>query len=406
MKIFYISYWGVNEGLTVSTVFPNLRILSEYFQVKQIDFYTMERDRSQTVKDYFSPIAKVTHRPVYSKNLGFFLLTKIADWLRIRSTIISNAKTLKPDLVICRGAMAGAFGTLLYKKFGIPFIVESFEPHADYMLESGVWNKKSIRYKFQKKSESEIKKHADFLITVSQNYFRHLQEVEGILPERLKMVPCMVNAADFAFNQQNREVIRNKFGIEANVKVGIYLGKFGSIYYDEEAFQLFKAAERYFKGNFFLFLLSPTPVDEIIVKLRKVDFPLDKVWIGTAPHKEVPDYLSASDFAFSTIKPADCRRFCSPVKDGEYWANGLPILLPDMVGDDSDIIKKEGAGAIFDIKDPDNIQNSFEIIETLISSTIEGRSKIAEIAKKYRNFDLGKAAYEEIMGYYASKKLY
>ncbi len=152
MKIFYISYWGVKEGLTASTVFPNLKILSEDKRVEQIDFFTMERDTDNVFINDFVPIPKVNHWPIYTKILGFFLFTKIADWLRIRKTISSAAKKVKPDLVICRGAMAGAFGTMLHKKFNIPYVVESFEPHAEYMLESGVWKKNSLRWLLQKKN--------------------------------------------------------------------------------------------------------------------------------------------------------------------------------------------------------------------------------------------------------------
>jgi glycosyltransferase involved in cell wall biosynthesis len=396
VKIFYISYWGISEGLTVSTVLPNLKILSEDERVDSIEFFTVERSEDLNFKDIFVPINKVHHHPIHSKNLGFFLFTKIADWLRIKNTISQSAKKMQPDLVICRGAMAGAFGTLLFKKFEIPYLVESFEPHADYMLESGVWKKNGLRFRLQKKTEAEIKKYAKFLVTVSHNYCQHLILAEGIAKERLKMVPCTVNATQFKFNAMERETVRNKLGIGAETRVGIYLGKFGSIYYDKEAFEVFKAAEQYF-DNFFLVLLSPNDKKELTEKLNAVKFPLEKVWVGTLAHSEVPNYLSAADFAFSTIKPADCRRFCSPVKDGEYWANGLPILLPDLVGDDSEIIKREGGGAIMDVNDNKNLKMAFDSILQQLHKGILGRTEIASLALKYRNPDISKKVYKEIL---------
>jgi len=403
MNIFYISYWGVKDGLSVATVFPNLRLLSAMEKVERVDYFTVERSADQIFKDSFPPIAKVHHHPIGSKKLGFFLLTKIADWQRIRQQIIAKAKEIKPTLVICRGAMAGAFGTMLFKKLGIPFVVESFEPHADYMAESGVWKKNGLRYRFQQKTEQEIKKNARFLITVSQNYYNQLLEKEGIVQERLKMVPCMVNADDFAYNEQHRAEIREKIGIAPNTIVGIYLGKFGGIYYDEEAFRLFKSACDFFEGNFFLLLLSPTAVKEVAEKLKKVGFPLNKTWIGTVLHQDVPHYLSASDFAFSTIKPADCRRFCSAIKNGEYWANGLAILLPDGIGDDSDIIKKEGGGAIVNVNDEQNVQASFQCL-TVLMQLKQHRTDIAEIAIRHRNFNIGYVVYKEVMASFLLSK--
>ncbi len=396
MKIFYISYWGVSEGLTVSTVFPNLKILSEDERIDSIEFFTVERSADQNFKDKFNPINKVNHHPIYSKNLGFFLFTKIGDWLRIKNTISQYAKKMKPDLVICRGAMAGAFGSMLYNKYAIPFVVESFEPHADYMTESGVWKKNGLRYNLQKKTEAAIKKQAKYLITVSHNYYRQLRDVEAIDEYRLKMVPCTVNASQFSFDAAARVLIRQKLGIEQDAKVGIYLGKFGSIYYDREAFDVFKKAEQYF-DSFFLILLSPDDKEGLIKKLNAVHFPLNKVWIGTIAHAEVPSYLSAADFAFSTIKPANCRLFCSPVKDGEYWANGLPILLPDNIGDDSAIIKTDGGGAIIDVEQPKSLDIAFAIIEKMIDKGPSGRNEIANLAIKHRNPQIALIVYKEIL---------
>ena len=396
MKIFYISYWGVSEGLTVSTVFPNLKVLSEDMRVESIDFFTVERANDRNFKDSFEPINKVKHHPIHSKNFGFFIFTKIADWLRIRSTISKRAQKIKPDLVICRGAMAGAFGTMLYKKYGIPFVVESFEPHADYMTESGVWKKNGLRCQLQKNTESEIKKYAKFLVTVSNNYCQQLSANEGIAKERLKMVPCTVNPVQFKFNAEARQLVREKLGLGADTRVGIYLGKFGSIYYDKEAFEVFKAAAQFF-DSFFLILLSPTDKKELTEKLNSVNFPIDKVWMGTVAHSEVPNYLSAADFAFSTIKPADCRRFCSPVKDGEYWANGLPILLPDMVGDDSEIIKTEGGGAIINVNNPENLKMAFAQVGQQLNKGVSGRAEIAALAIKHRNPDISRKVYKEIL---------
>lgn len=401
MKIFFITYWGTKDGLSVSTVYPNLRMLSEMPEVETIDYFTVERSSDQLFKDSFPPIAKVKHHPIPSKNFGLSVLTKIADWQRIRGTILAQAKHIKPDLVICRSAMAGPFGTLLYKKLGIPFVVESFEPHADYMFESGVWEKNGMKYRFQLKQEEEIKKYATMLIAVSHNYYRYLHEHEGVALARLDYVPCMVDAEQFSFDQQQRETIRIQLNIAEYTTVGIYLGKFGSIYYDAEAFDLFKAAHDFFKGHFFLILLTPTPIEEIQQKLSAVDFPLEKTWIHTVPHAQVPHYLSAADFAFSTIKPAHCRKFCSPIKDGEYWANGLPILLPDGIGDDSDIIKAEGGGAIVDLHDPRDIQQALERLQSQMTKE-EMRGYIKQLAVKHRNFDIGKKVYEKIMQRFAA----
>lgn len=396
MKIFYISYWGVKEGLTLSTVIPNLQLLSEDNRVKSIDFFTVERVSDSHFKDDFKSISKVRHHPIFSKNLGFFLFTKIADWLRIRSSISRLAKEVKPDLVICRGAMAGAFGTMLFKKFAIPFIVESFEPHADYMAESGVWKKGGLRYRFQKKTENEIKKHAYRLITVSKNYARFLIANENIENDRVITVPCMVPLQNFEFNLADRLAKRKELNIPDNYQTAVYLGKFAGIYYDSDAFRLFKMAFDFFEGNFFLVILSPTNKNEIYTKLKDTGFPKENVWIGLVQHQEVPKYLSAADFAFNLHKSTKHSFAYSPIKNGEYWASGLPILLPDNIGDDSEIVSSCSAGAIFDINNDNSILHAFSNIATILQD-LNSRNEIVQVAKEFRGFEIGKKAYEVVL---------
>ncbi len=64
------------------------------------------------------------------------------------------------------------------------------------------------------------------------------------------------------------------------------------------------------------------------------------------PHEEVPNYMGLGDFGITPVKPAPTKRHCTPIKDGEYWALGLPVVIPDHISDDSEIIRQHNAGAI------------------------------------------------------------
>ena len=86
----------------------------------------------------------------------------------------------KIDFIIARGAAAGALAYKAFKKTKVPFYVESFEPHAAYMLESSVWSKNDPRYLFQKRWEGKQKKYATGLMPVSNNYKKQLGNVVRI----------------------------------------------------------------------------------------------------------------------------------------------------------------------------------------------------------------------------------
>ena len=109
--------------------------------------------------------------------------------------------------------------------------------------------------------------------------------------------------------------------------------------------------------------------------------------------------MSGSDFAFSTIKPADCRKFCCPIKDGEYWANGLPVLIPTGIGDDSEIIEREGGGAIMNVEDQQTVLDALEKIQDQVHDK-SWRAKIRDVAIKYRCSSIGESVYGEILSNY------
>lgn len=396
MNLLYICYWGINDGLTDSTVLPHLEILAEFDSIQKIIFCTIERDGLPVVGKKFTH-SKIKHIPLLSKNVSPSFFNKIYDFILFPKLLNSIIDLHSIDKILARGAPAGALAWMLYKKRGISYIVESFEPHADYMLESGVWSSFSPKYIFEKHWEKKQKESAQYLITVSNNYRLNLIN-EGIQPNRLETIPCCVNMNSFGFDPDKRALIRTKLNIKPDRLVGVYVGKFGDIYYKTEAFEILRKAFDFFGNNFFVIILTPQDKSEVISLLIKHQIPMENVFVDKVLHSEIPFFLSASDFAFSFVKPANCRKYCSPIKDGEYWANGLPILIPDNIGDDSDIIKNTAlAGAIFSLDDL-TLKQSFESIKNMISLFNRGERarKIEKIAQDNRDFSIAQFVYRKI----------
>jgi glycosyltransferase involved in cell wall biosynthesis len=396
MKILYLCYWGIEDGLTQSTVFPNLEILSDMPNVTSIVFCTIERE-SKEVKYSGPQNKKITFSPLYSKKYILNSISKISDFILLPLQIKKMCQKNKVDKVITRGAMISALTLRAVKDMKIPMVVESFEPHADYMLESGVWKKWDIRYFFQKKWEQKVKLYAEKIVTVSYNYKNKLIS-EGVNASKIDVVPCCVNNESFMLNISTRMNLRRSLCIDDNDKVGIYVGKFGDIYYDSEAFKIFKTTFDVFNSDMFLIILTPNEQTDVMKKLEAVSFPLNKVYVSKVPHSEVAAYLSSADFAFTTIKPAPSRQYCSAVKNGEYWASGLPILMTEGVGDDTQIIETEGGGAIFNLE-KNNLEASILKLKHMLESNsrIELYQKISPLAIKHRNFSLAIEVYKKIL---------
>ncbi len=391
MKLLFISYWGVGEGLSSATVLPHLRILSGINTVEKIVFCSIERTAEEVES---IDIEKVEHHPLFSRPARSLLLTKFFDFTTFSKTIAGLCSAHSIDLIICRSPMAGAIGYLVWKKTKIPFMVESFEPHAQSMRESGVWKWFDPRYWIELYFEKKEKETATLILPVSNHYLNALVK-EGVGRARLINMPCCLPVKKFEFNEQVRTGKRQELGIGDHEVVGIYVGKFGGIYHDDEAFKLFKFAFDFFGDIFRLIVLSGDDHDVIMAKLRKNAIRDDRIFLASVKHDVVPEFLSAADFAFSTIKPVPSRLYCSPIKNGEYWANGLPILTERGIGDDSDIIEREGGGILLDITNP---APSFKELQTLLDTGRKELSfQISKLAHKHRRLELVENIYHRVI---------
>lgn len=387
MKILYFGYWGANEGLSQATINPHLELLSTFEVVDQIFFVSIERTKAESFN--ITKSRKISHHPYFSLHSNR-VMAKASDFIKIPIFLKRIVQTNKISLVICRSSLAGSIGYFLHKLTKIPYVVESFEPHADYMKEMGIWPKYGISYVLQKFLEKKQLKTSKRIITVSQRYKDHLISC-GMKNTNVSFASCAVDPNVFQFSSEKRAQIRSQLQISADTTVGIYTGKFGGIYWDKKAFELFKMAFDQL-SSFFLIILSPHAPQFIADNLKLSGIDSDKVFHSWVSHEEVPNYLSAADFAFSLHKKTKSSIGFSPIKNGEYWANGLPIVASEGIGDDDEIIKKENSGLIIE----DLKKFNFRKISQLIEPSRDN-SHISSLANKYRNFDQTRKIYSNLI---------
>lgn len=393
MNILYLGYWSVNDGLSEATIKPHLEILSSFSNVHSIVYVSIERSQDKVFCDW--GIDKLIHLPFYSNNLPF-LIDKISDFTILPKRLLKVCRQHQIDKIIARSSLAGAIAYLVHRKTNINYYVESFEPHAEYMLESKVWSKVGIRYNIQKYFEKKQLSTASGLMPVADNYTSYLKNI-NLINCPVDTIPCSVNLEEFTFSMESRELIRKRLKLSDTSVTGIYVGKFGDIYYDREAFAYFKSCFDKIE-DFFLILLTPMEEEFTQQRISENAIPRDKVWFGKVRHHEVTQYLSASDIAFSPIKSTPNRKYCSATKNGEYWANGLPILIDKGIGDDSGIIINKGGGSIIDYTQPineDTIQKILHWKKQSLSSRMNNES--TEAARTHRNVQAAREVYKKII---------
>lgn len=387
MKIAFLCYWGIEDGLTAATVVPHLYILDKIPQVERIFLFTIERNgkpRSVTLP------GKVDHEMLISSNRYF---NKVSDFTTFPVRIGNFVKKLDVNLIICRGTPAGALGYLVHRQTGVPYVVESFEPHAAYMLESGVWRQRGLRYNVQRFLEGRQERTARYLLPAAPEMQLELVR-RGIPPAKIRVMPCAADTTRFRFDIEKRNAVRLALGMSFDSVCGIYVGKFGGLYYDEDAFDVFREALNYFP-KFKLLILSPDSPDEIKLKLSNTGFAVGDYSVMKVSHEEVPAYLSAADFAFALYKPSPSKRFLSPVKIGEYWASGLPVMISPGIGDASTTIEAYEAGAVFHLS---AVGAAFSRIQSLLMDDRPSlRKRIRDLAVSLRNYETNRKIYCEIV---------
>lgn len=394
-RYLFICYWSISDNLTIATVLPRLKVLQQRSDTEAVILVTIERDSALSLKgDLMQPLTRVKHIPFQTGKYQGSIVEKVKDFLQLPAWLASLAKENKLDTVLAHGTPAGALAYKLWQRIKLPFYVSSFEPHANYMMESGVWRKHGLKYKFQKYWEDKQKELASGLMPVAESYRDQLIS-KGVRPEKIFTVPCSVNAAEFKFNPGARAGLRKELDWQ-NAVAGIYVGKFGDLYYDAEAFQIFQMCFKLLP-DFRLVILTPDPIKIIEEKILKQNLDPNYIFLASVSHKQVPVYLSASDFAFATFKPGPSKRYLSPVKIGEYWANGLPVLLTEGVGDASDIIKNEGGGALFDLQQEGSLEQALLKVHKILKNPAH-RQDIPELAQKYRSADKIGEAYDYFFG--------
>lgn len=389
MTILFIGYWSSADGLSEATIRPHLQVLGKMDFVQSILYVSIERGRATELCSWNLP--KVQHIPFFSPAKQFFL-DKLFDFTELPNRLVRLCKSRGVNRIICRSSPAGAIGYLVWKKTKIPYFVESFEPHAGYMLATNVWKKWDIRYLIQKYFERKIKLTANGLMPVSENYKDHLL-ASDVLKCPVEVMPCAVDLDKFNIDSSVREGMRKTLGFDAHSVVGVYVGKFGDIYFEEEAFRFFRNL-RQALPKFKLIILTSDDRDSLIGKLNGFGFSSADLFVDKVRHQEVPRYLNASDLAFCFHIPHAYSIAYSPIKNGEYWACGLPIFLSEGIGDDSAIVKETGLGLV--------VRNFGDLDATTIVQLRDlllrkAGNEIRQLAIKHRNPNISKKVYDAFL---------
>jgi glycosyltransferase involved in cell wall biosynthesis len=204
-------------------------------------------------------------------------------------------------------------------------------------VDAGVWRRGSLGHRITGWAEARFLQVADASAVLTRV---HAQDVRGAGHEEPSVLPCCVDTEHFAPRTEERAALREELGLPG--RVFVYAGKRGGWYLVEAMFDFVVAFRRACSPASVL-VLTTGPHEPFAAMARARGLPCA---VRTADRAEMPRYLSAADVGLSFILSAPSKRACSPVKNGEYLACGLPLVTTAGIGDYSDLVANERVGVV------------------------------------------------------------
>lgn len=398
--ILVLTYWSFNEALIQSYTLPYVRIIKELIGASgRVTLVTFERNSNNQAKNSFSDI----------RNL---LSSEKIDWIGFEYSRISIKTILKLIMLLPRLSYyifknkvshihgwcmpGGALGYLLSKFTLRPLIVDSYEPHSEASVENGDWSADSWMFKLLFSLEKRLTSHCKVAIAAASGMLSYAREKYDHEIARFYVKPACVDLELFNVPKKETEHLRSEH-FEINDIVCVYAGKFGGIYLDTEVFDFFKSCADFWGDRFKVLLLTNQKDEHLQDWADKAGFETKRIVKKFVPHSEVPLWLAVSDFGITPVKSINTKKYCTPIKDGEYWATGLPVVITPEISDDSRIIQDYNIGVIWDYKNKESYQHSIKAMAGLLDENKELRvNRIRKIAEKYRSFSIARNIYNEI----------
>lgn len=392
-NILVITSWCFNDALIQTYTLPYLNIISNQISEDSKIFLTTLEKNNQQIKNSNAKIKNICI-PYHSISIKGFMM-----WIILIYTLLKTVRKEKIDVIHCWCTPAGMIGYIISILTGKPLIIDSYEPHAETMVENGVWKKNGFAYHLLFFFEKKMTKHAKYLIATTEGMKKYAREKYNFVEKNFFVKPACVNLDMFSENNLKLQHLVNKLNFNNKI-VAVYAGKFGGIYLDKEIFDFFKVAEYYWQEKFRVLILSSHSKEEI-ENYAKISKLLPETCIHMyVNHHEIPNYIGLGDFGITPVKPIPSKRYCTPIKDGEYWALGLPIVITKDISDDSDIINENKIGSILEVLNDNAYLKSVKEIDELLKNNTrrELYQKIRPIAEKYRNFEIAEKIYYTIYG--------
>lgn len=399
MKVLVLTYWSYKEPLIQAATLPYLKMIRNAqrgngkiwllcLEKPHLKLSAEELAEQRSALDALG--IELILRPYHP--FGF---KAMLSWIGTLIRLVRLCRSEEIDVLHAFGSPAGSAAHLLHRWLRVPYVVDSYEPHAESMVENGSWQKRSWAFRILMHFERKIARSAKAVVATTDAMKHYSADTYGQIPGNFLVKPACVDLEQFNPDRIQGD-LRSDLGLTDKI-VCIYAGKIGGIYLKKEIFDFFVDCREHWGEQFHVVLLSDSDPRVVANLAQASGFPMEQITLKYMDHWQVPAYMELADFALNPVVPVPSKRYCTSIKDGEYWAMGLPVVIPANISDDSDLIRKHKLGAVLETLEPSAYSKAVEVIDELLKGDrVELRQRIRKAAEDYRSYELAREVYRSL----------
>lgn len=394
-NILIITYWGYNSSILQSYTLPYVRIIKKKLSTdSKIFLFTLTPQSNNSDELFLKAKEEFNKEGIQLINFNYspFGLLMGLKFFYIFCSLIFLVLRKRISYIHAWCTPGGAIGYIVSIFTGKPLVLDSFEPHAQSMVETKTWKKDSLMFKILFKLEKLQLKKARNVICAAEGMIDYSQKVYNVTKPKYYVKPACVDLDLFSKKEKNFSLAP---GLSENSRVCVYIGKFGDIYLSQEVFDFFKVASSYWGDKFKVLLLTNHSDEEVNKYCERSGLKRDVIIKLFIEHTQVPAYLSLGDFGICPVKSVPTKEFCTPIKNAEYWAMGLPVVITKNISTDSKLISDNNIGYVLaDLNNTAYLNAVKKIDELLIDGGLA--KKIRKLAEVHRNYSIAENIYQTI----------
>ncbi|MFY9607524.1 MAG: glycosyltransferase family 4 protein [Blastocatellia bacterium] len=344
MRTLYLCYFGLREPLVQTQVLPYLRGLSK--EGIEVTLLTFEPNQQHA---WSQKAAKAMRAQLKSEGIRWYsrpyhkrprVLSTFYDIIAGAWQTARIAHRHGIEVVHARAHVPMAMALMIKRLAGCRLVFDIRGLMAEEYADAGTWKEGSAIFRLVKWIERAGIQRADQIVVLTNRMKAWLIRQGLAGEEKIEVIPCCVDFMRFNGQSGSRdaEVANARFEV-------IYAGAAAGLYLVDEMVRFFLVL-RELKPDAFLRILTTTPRDQVVARLKGEGVKEEDFSVGFVPAPDVPSYLRAARVGISFRKPTFSQIAASPTKIPEYLAAGIPVVCNFGVGDVDELLESADVGIV------------------------------------------------------------